>query len=348
MVEILEEQKKVTDIIKSNIEIAKGGDCDVSEKVICFHGKNQEEFIVYSISTDSYDPTLSIYNYKEKKVTQTFKNHEDRIAGIKHCRNKLDNADFIVSCGEDKLVFVLIYNNNTFKFENLLKIETDFRSNNLKCAIMIFDKEEKDSNKYFSVAVTTGSNEEDRVFNSEGKLIRKLEETVEDGNGYLDLYADSKLNQEVLLKANSNYISVVDYITGKQLKKFSDESYLTYLMVIAVEPTKDKPLLISSSDEGYVRVWDYTTLKLVKKVKANWEVNWISYMLLWSNEKILIASGNDRICCFNYITMSADINRVKLGLGESAICNIAKLSTSENGDCLVVTNCESLYILNGI
>lgn len=341
MVETLNTQKKLKDIIKSNIEIDKGNNRSVTEKVICLQGKNQEEFIIYSIN---YDPTLNIYNYKEKKVTQTFNDHEDTITGLKYCKNKFSNDDFIVSCGRDKLVFIYAYNNTTFKFANLLKIETDFKSDNLISGVIIF---EKDSN-CFNIAVTTGSNEEDRVFNSEGKLVRKLNDTIEDSNSYLDIYTDSKLNQEVLLKANNNYLSVVDHTIGKQLKKFSDGSYLNYIMVLAVEPTKDKPLLISSSDDGCVRVWDYTSLNMIKKVKANWEVTWISYMLLWSDDSILIGSEQGSLCCFNYVKMSADINLVKLGLGENSITNLSKLSTAESGECLVVRNTDSLYILNGI
>ena len=53
MVETLNTQKKLKDIIKSNIEIDKGNNRSVTEKVICLQGKNQEEFIIYSINRSS-------------------------------------------------------------------------------------------------------------------------------------------------------------------------------------------------------------------------------------------------------------------------------------------------------
>ena len=78
----------------------------------------------------------------------------------------------------------------------------------------------------YIITSCAGSNEQIKIFDFDGNIIKKFEQKDSDDVYFIDSYFDLKLKKYFIITGNYNYIKSYDFYETKLYKKYIDEKYL--------------------------------------------------------------------------------------------------------------------------
>ena len=133
-----------------------------------------------------------------------------------------------------------------------------------------------------------------KIFNLKGKEIKVINNSNE-RSFFIDTYYDNKYDKNYILVGNKNYVKSYDYYHNKLYNKYCDESYHYHCSIIIYNPNNDINIinLIESSCDGNIRIWNFHTGELIKRIEVISNGEYLLYgMCLWDNEYIFVGCSD--------------------------------------------------------
>ena len=275
--------------------------------------------ILYLVYTN-INKSLILYNVATNKIINEIKKaHNEYITNIKHYLDNINNRNLIltVSFEENNLkVWNLIKNELLCSIKNIHKTKT------LVTACILKDK----MNNYI---ITPGTpSDYINILTLKGELIGRINNSNETTN-FIESYYDNKSYKNFILTANEGYVKSYDFNEKKNYRKYDDNSGSDHLSLI-INNYGNIIELIESCWDGNIRIWNFNTGKLLKKIKINYD--FINSICLWNSDYLFIGCSDKKIKII-------DLNKGKiikeLESHKNNVTTVKKIFHPLYGECLI-------------
>ena len=284
------------------------------------------ENIIYLIYTNENKSIIS-YNIIDNKRINEIKNaHNEYITNFRYYLDKTNKKDLIIS--------ISAYDNN-IKLWNI---------NNLECLLNLKDIYEygflysacflKDNGNNESYIITSNYNYSDnceliKVFDFNGKKVKEINDT-NDKTYFIDTYNDNQLSIIFIITGNKNDIKAYDYFKNEIYHKYDDNNNKGHYSTI-IYNDENIIKLIELSDDKNIRIWNFHTGKLLKKIRVsnNYSINGLC---LWNNKYLFVGCYDKEI---KLIELSNGNIIKHLISHEKRVLTIKKIYHIKYGYCLI-------------
>ena len=269
---------------------------DIFEVFISF--KDNKEYLV-SANKNNYK--LDIFLLLDNKNILNLPGHNNRISTIRYFFNDKDYNEYLISADMNKIVIIWdITNNYNIKY----KIDTHYKDYIFSC-LLVFPHNSDDnfiitSSKYNNKYDGLGTN----IYSlNDGKLIRFIRECHKNDIRYLLSWYNKKNQKYYIIQLALKTILINNLLeneTYSELKGLKEDFH--YCGFIYYE--NDKDYLCTSSNNGYINIWDLYEKKLFKVIYS--EGSEFYYIIQW-NSKFIIAADN---WARSFKVISLEYNRI--------------------------------------
>lgn len=283
------------------------------------------------------DLNLIIYTTKEnsivcydinnnQKVNEVLNAHEKKISYLNQYQAKHNRINLMLSISG---------NDNNLKVWNIANFQClyNFKKINSKgwinCSCFL-----NDNNKIYVLSTNSlgfSKNPEPiKVYDLEGKKIMNINNSSNNTN-FIDIYYDNKTSIKYIITANAGFSKSYDYNHNKVYHIYNDNDIKFHINSI-IKEEGDKVELIESSQDGNIRIWDFHSAEILKKINISLDKSNNFYSIcLWDNDYLFACyGGNIKIINLN---KKQDITEVKSEKDEFTA--ISKIAHSQYGECLV-------------
>ena len=289
-----EKNKKIEKKAQINIEFVR----DITEDTyavsntdhsfVIFKSINDLLYIIYSNIAKS----LLCYDLEKKRKIKELKNyHNQFISSFRHFLDKSNNVDLVMSVsGLDNNIKIL--NCNTW--EEQLNLRNINNSGLLYSACFLNDSNNEkfiltsNRNKY------GGNNEPIKIYNFRGIKINEINNSYE-STLLIDTYYDTRNYKTYIITGNIGYVKSYEYPNNRIYHKYNDVECLPHVghFSVVINENNGKIELIESSFEGVLRVWDFHSGYLLKKIKVS--EKGLRGICLWNENYIFVGCDDDKI-----------------------------------------------------
>ena len=296
------------------------------DKFIVFKSFNRILYLIYS------DNNKSIISYNiidNKKINEVKNAHKDYISSFRYYLDNTNKRDLVISLSSN-----LHYSNiklwDINNLELILNIEKLTNYGFLKSACFLNDN--KGSYIVVCFVIYHKNNPEAiKVYDFDGNKTKEINDS-EDNSYYIDNYYDDDLNKNFILTGNLGYIKSYDYNGNKIYHKYYEysENICGHLSII-INKKKEITELIESCCDGNIRIWNFHTGKLLKKIRVsnNYSINGLC---LWNNKYLFVGCYDKEI---KLIELSNGNIIKHLISYEKRVLTIKKIYHIKYGYCLI-------------
>lgn len=327
--------------IMSNITLFDSNPC-VPKKEVIISDKCQKSYTIDSVfcSFVTYDSTsyiafanqtytVDLYNLSQSKIVQSMKNHTQHIFIVRHFFYKGNSTDYLLSTGYDKKVNIWKYNLKNKIFDLQISINTGHAGLYLYSGLILFDESQKDKElDEKTYIITSVPNEQMKVFNMKGTLLKHIGNKT-DYSYFINSHFDSKSNSYHILNANSSDVKIISFKDGNTIRSFKD-SVVAWHMSAFISELDKKTHLFESDGNGWLRIWEYDTAIMVKKILTSNNCN-LRGIVLW-NENYVIAASSDKT--YKVIDIKEDKVAYSQACHENVLCTVQKLIHPIHGEVI--------------
>ena len=305
---------------------------------ILFNSKNDGLYLVYATEHKS----IKCYNFGHQKIIKEIKNaHEDYITNFRHCFNKKNNEDMVMSISGwinnikiwngnnwNCLLNITNVNTNGYLFSSAFLVIKQYFNNNLN---------NKLNEEYFILSSNRnhlGSAEQIKLFDLNGKLISKFPES-NDNTCFIDTFCEKEKigNKENLkyyiITGNTGYVKSYDFFNKKLFMKYYDKNNKSDHLCVVIKKIDDIIKLIESCADNYIRIWKFHTAELLGKIDC---LNGLLGICIWNSEYLFTG------CKDNSIKL-IDIKNLKIVKSfnghNNYVCTIRKIVHPKYGGCII-------------
>ena len=261
-----------------------------------FKSFRNEYLLVFSHMENQNNFSLIFYDMKLQQInTKISKAHTDRIYTCRHYFDKITCSDLIITSSFDR--WIKIWNiTNYYTLIYKKKPDYDYQVNTYLLSEYLLYHNQK--NYLITSAYELGSQGYDLLFydieeanDDKNKKISKIENS-KDNTNYLKILYDNETSY--IASGNLDTIKIFDFSKNKLIKTFHDNNkQINYLSIIIKEDANGKKMLIASSFDGILRIWDYNENKLISSIKTG--RLWIIGLCLLNEKYILVSSSDNTI-----------------------------------------------------
>ena len=290
----------------------------------CFKSINNIIYIIYSTESDS----LISYNLtRNQKTTEIKKAHNKNISNIHHYQDKINNEDFIISVSSDD------NNIKLWKLENFLCLY-NFQNVNRK-GFLYSSCFLNDNNNIYIIASNccwVGISEPIKIFDLKGNKIKEINNS-KDKTFFIYTYIDIKSNKKYILTGNRGCVKSYNFISNNIYKIYCDNDNKVHDFVMVYDLGEDLKV-IDACEDGFIRMWNFHSGKLIKKIKVSDDLYGIC---LWNNKYLLIGGEDKKIKILDldkYEIIEDYIDE------DNIVIDMKKINLISYGDCLITQNKE--------
>ena len=254
-----------------------------------------------------------------KKIKEIKKAHNDYITNIKHFLDEINQRDLIISISFDE---------NNLKLWNFSTEECICSINNInKSKSLISSCIINYKNIYI---ITNGTNNKDdiKIYNIKGKFIAQFTNSNEPTNSIISYY-DKKLDKHYIITGNDKYVKSYEFQERKIYYKYSDNCDSEHSSLIVCN-IKDEVKLIEAAWDGFVRIWNFHTGKILKKISVQYD--FLNSICLWKNDLLFVGCSDKKIKLI-------DLNKgtiIKEAVGHNNnVVTIKRIMHPKFGECLI-------------
>ena len=183
-----------------------------------------------------------------------------------------------------------------------------------------------------------------QIFKLNGEKIKNINDS-DDATFFIDVYYDISSLKNFIITGNNGYVKSFDYNKNKIYFEYKDKSncYSNHTNLI-INKKGNITRLIESSTSGYIRIWNFHTNILLRKIISNSPLN---SFCLWNDEYIFIGCLKTKIRLLEIEseTFIKDIN--SNNDYDTDIIDIKKISHPKYGECLIYESSNQIkYLLN--
>ena len=245
--------------------------------------------ILYLIYSNENNSIIS-YNLIDNKKINIIRNaHDKYICSFRHFLDNIKMRDLIMSISSDDNNIKLW---NIINLELILNIQSIYNNGALYSACFLNNNNQNyiiTSNSYIS------SQESIKVLDFKGNLIQEINDSKDDVF-FIDIYYDNDLFKNFILTSNRGYSKSYDYNENKLYHKYNEDNnnyHHNWHNNIVINKIKKIIELIESSDDGYIRIWNFHSALLLKKIKVNNKR--LVEICMWNNDYIFVGSNDKTI-----------------------------------------------------
>ena len=291
-----------------------------------FKSINDIFYLIYSNKIKS----LICYDiYKEKKIFDLINYHNEYISSFRHILDKKNKRDLIMSIsGKDNNVKILNFNNR----ECIVDSRNINKYGMLYSACFLTDKKET----YFisSNRNKNGPIESIKIFNLKGEKINELKNSNEN-TLFIDTYYDNLTSKNFIITGNIGYVKSYDYNNNKIYHIYDDKGGNSNFghFSIVINSHKEKIELIESCFDGNLRIWNFHSGLLLKKIKIS--EKGLRAICLWNDNYVYVGCDDSTIKLVE-TKNGCVVNNIE-GHNEQVI-TIKKIILKNYGECLISQN----------
>ena len=284
-----------------------------------FNSFNDILTLVYSTKDKSIVSFDLIHNIKINAIKGA---HKELITNIRHTQDIPNKRDLLLTISYDSNIKLWDFNN----LECLTDIVDIYKSGYLFSACFL------KLNDIFYIITSNYSenNDEIKVYDITGNFIKNLE-NLNGSTNFIDTFYDIKNDKNYIITGNIGCVKSFDFVEDKLYREYSEEDFNDHCSVVINCRQYSKAVnLIESSGDGVVRIWNFHTGVLLKKIMTyNKRVLGIC---LWSDNFIFVGC-EDKMVKLIDIKNGEVINNL-VGSNDVVI-NIKKITHPKFGDCLI-------------
>ena len=293
-------------------------------------------YLIYSTNKNS----IIFYNIIDnKKINEIKKAHNKDITNLKHFLDKKKKRDLIlsISLSDNNLK---IWDLSTF--DCLINISNVNQSGRLFSACIFC---ENTNNYILTSSAYSNTLESIKVFDFNGIKIKEISDSNDNDNIYfIDTYEDNKTSKIYILTGNNGYMKSYDYTKNKIYHKYSEDDNRRHCSII-IKNVNAEIRMIESSFDGHIRIWDFHSSILIKKIKIT-DNNWLLGICLWNDDYLFVGCGDKTIKLVD-LKNEAVINNISGN--KNKILTLKTLFHPKYGKCLVSQGYEKeqikLYVI---
>ena len=293
----------------------------LNETFIVFKTIDNFLYLIYS----SKNSLINCYDLKKLQKICEIKedcNKTSRYVNFKHYLDEKNKRDLILTifCFCDNVKLWTAKN-----WECILNIKKINNSPDLGCASFI-----KSNNQIYIITSCRNNKCESRpikVFDLNGKKVKEINGSKE-ASLYIDSYFDYERKNNYIISSNLNHVKSYDFIKNELYNLYSDTKDKELYCYTMININKDIELFTSCYD-GNIRIFDFHSGKLLKKIKIN---QIIFQFCLFKNDYLLVGCGDNKIKIIN-INDGTIIN--DLPGHNNPVVNIKNIYHFSYGECIL-------------
>ena len=285
-----------------------------------FTSLKDELFLVYATKMKSIECFDLIKNKFHKAILNA---HNGQILTIRHYCPKMMNKDLILS-GSNEDYSVKIWDLETWS--SICNINKIYQKGNMYSVCILFDEYQNESYIY-----TSSDIDFIKIYDFNGKFINNINKTNNNEIFFIDTFYDKRDYKYYLISGEMRCVKSYELNTHQLFRIYNDNNsyceHLSAFVYIQGGITK----LVESEFFGSVRVWNFHTGNLIKKIDICRRIPLVS-MCLW-NENYLLVS------CVDYTIKLVDFKNyalIKSFTGHNnEVCTIKKIIHPTFEECLL-------------
>jgi len=275
--------------------------------------------ILYLIYSNNYRSIISFNLLNIQKINEIKKAHNYDITNLRHYLDKKNKRNIIMSISSSDFNLKLW---NIKNYECLLNIKTINVKGHLLLGCILNDN----NNTYIiSYNSMTPYNELIRVFDLNGNKIKDIKNYF---TFCIDTYYDKNLCKNYIITSNLGFVTSYDYFSSAIYHKYLANDRSEHFSFI-INDIEEIIKLIESSYDGNIRIWNFNTGELLKKIYIC--KNSLYSICLWDNDTLFVSSYDKKLRLIN-LNEGIIINSVNQN---SEIISIKKINHPLYGKCLV-------------
>ena len=304
----------------SNISNDSFADFDLDKTFIIFKSIENISYLIYSSQKDK----IISYNLdKEQKNCEIRTNHKDYISNFRHYLDKIKMRDLIISISA-KNNYIKLW--NIKNWECILNIKNVNKFGYLDSACFLFDG-------YNNYIITSNSNknnisEKIKIYDFKGTLIKSINQSNEQ-TYFIDVYYDSENNEIYIITGSENCLRAFNYSKNELYQKYFENNNGAHICIVMLK-NKKQLNLIESCDDGNIRIWDFHSANLLKKIKVS--SKFLFGICLWDIHYILVGCEDKTI---KLIEINKGIIVKTLNGHNDDVLSLDKITLPKYGECLI-------------
>lgn len=247
------------------------------------------------------------------------KAHNEYITNIKHYLDNINNRDLIltVSFDENNLkVWNFPKNEILCSFKNIHKTKT------LVSACIL-------NEKMVNYIITPGTPYDSiKILTLKSEAKGKINDSYENTN-FIEPYYDNKSSKNYIITGNEGYVKSYDFNEKKMYRKYDDNSGNDHNSLF-IDNYENIVRLVESCWDGNIRIWNFHTGKLLKKVKINDDS--INSICLWNDDYLFVGCSDKKI---KLIDLYKGKIIKELEGHKNNVVSIKKINHPQYGECLI-------------
>ena len=295
---------------------------DFNNTFITFKSINNILYLIYANKKNSI---ISYDLIENKRINEIKNSHEMNIISFRHIADKINKRDLILSMsGDDNNIKVWNINN----FELLISIENINKQGYLYSSCFLYDNNQN----YIITSCYNIYDQGDlvKVFNLKGILIKKFNNSS-GTTIFIESYFNNRLSKNYIIANNKGYIKSFDYNKNELYNIYFDENNKFYRSIIINERNEEEKIqLIASSEDGHIKIWDFHSAEILKKIKISDDS--LYDICLWKNDYLFVG-------CFDNIIKIVDLKKeiiIKELIGHNhRVITIKTIFHPQKGDCIL-------------
>ena len=323
---IMNNEKKENNLNINNIKFEK----DIIKDSYSFYSFNYSFIIFESIDKILYliysnnNNSIVFYDLiKNQIITKINNPHNKSISNFRHILDIINKRDLIISVSADDNNIKLW---NIKNFECLYNYENVNNNGYLYSACFLNDN----NNNYI---ITTncawkGISEPIKFFDFNGNKIKEINNSKEK-TYFIDILYDKKLSKNYLITGNEGCIRSYNCSSNNIYRIYNDNDKKDHDCIVVYNDNEEIKL-IDSSDDGNIRIWNFHSAKLIKKIKI---CDCDLYgMCLWNNDYLFFGCEEKLI---KIIDLKKGIIIDNLKGHNNWVITMKKINHPEYGECLI-------------
>ena len=283
-----------------------------------FKSINEILYLIYANENKS----IICYNLIENKKIKEIKNaHKQFIINFRYFLDKINKRDLIISISFKD---IKLWNINNWLC--LTHIQNINNSGSILSSCFL-----NDNNKNYIITSSNSGEitESIKIYDFKGNKIKE----INDSNYrtiFIDTFYDNKLFKTYIITGNNGYSKSYDFNENKNYFKYyeyNDKEDHNSLIIIN---NKDIIKLIESSEEGYIRIWNFHHGELIDKIKVI--DNELYGICLWNEDYLFVGCDDETIKLIDL----KNKNIVKNLIGHNnSVLTIKKIIHPKFGECII-------------
>ena len=170
-----------------------------------------------------------------------------------------------------------------------------------------------------------------RIYNFHGKYIQEIQNSNE-LTLFVDTYYEKNQNTIYIITGNYNYVKSYNYNKNEIYHKYYDKDggIFSHWFAVVNECNNNNILLIESSEDGNIRVWDFH--KAILKYKINAGCKSLYGLCIWNDDYIFAGCKDNSV---KLIEIKDNGKYSNLFEHEDCVCSVKKFYHEKFGECLI-------------